>query len=250
MTAASPSPPNMDASAAGTHGAAESGAASRFNPWPAAPLWTIMIAHLASRRDMLLTLLGQLLPQAEADGRVTVIGCCDNGELPLPVKRQLLLDAARALQPVYVSFMDDDDQVDGRIVAEVTAAMTSGPDMIQFDHLYYVDGVANSVIRTGLHLGQPRNNGGEIIRPVTHIQPVRAGLTGGASFGGVAPGEDRNYVLQVWPRLETQAAAGDGRPLYHYRHRTHDSAQRALAPHTGLPRLEVDSPCFRWIEVP
>ena len=212
------------------------------------------MATLASRRDLLAGLLGVLLPQCEADGRVEVIGCHDNGEHSLPVKRQVLLAAATGM---YVSFADDDDMVEPGFVDAVTTAMWPGrppfgpfPDFVAFDHAYYVDGALNALIRTGLQYDRPGTGpGGELIRPVTHINPVRRALTEGVSFGGAAPGEDRAYVLQVWPRLATQAPAGDGRPLYHYRHRTGDSVQRALAPHTGQPRLGVASPCFRWIDL-
>lgn len=232
------------------------------SPSPPDPLWSILIATLASRRDLLAGLLGVLLPQCEADGRVEVIGCHDNGEHSLPVKRQALLAAATG---IYVSYADDDDMVEPDFVAAVTGAMRphalhslpggdhltpARPDYVAFDHAYYVDGALNALIRTGLQYDRPGTGpGGELIRPVTHINPVRRALTAGLSFGGAAPGEDRAWVLQVWPRLATQAAAGDGRPLYHYRHRTGDSVQRALAPHTGLPRLDVASPCFRWIDL-
>lgn len=219
-------------------------AASTSRPDP--PLWSVLIATLASRRDLLAGLLEVLLPQCEADGRVEVLACHDNGEHHLTVKRRALLGAAGG---VYASFIDDDDMVDEEFVRLVTAAMSGLPDYIRFDHFYYVDGGYNMRVRTGLHAATRHPVCGELIRPVTHVNPVRRDLTAGVSFGGVAPGEDRAYVLQIQPRLSTEAAAAE-RPLYHYRHRTYDSVQRALAPHTGLPRLEVDSPCFRWIEVP
>jgi glycosyl transferase family 2 len=207
-----------------------------------------MIATLASRRDLLGRLLGRLLPQAEADGRVEVLGCWDNGEHPLPAKRQALLAAATG---VYVSFADDDDEVDPEFVPAVVAAMAGRPDFVAFDHAYYVDGALNARVVTGLqHPAPGPGPGGELIRPVTHINPVLRSLTGGVTFGGHAPGEDGTYVMQVWRRLRTQANAGDGRPLYHYRYRTYDSVQRALAPHDGRPRLDVESPCFSWIEMP
>jgi glycosyltransferase involved in cell wall biosynthesis len=223
-----------------------------------APLWSILIATLASRREMLAGLLAVLLPQCEDDGRVEVLACHDNGERPLPVKRQVLLDAARG---EWVSFVDDDDMVEPDFVETIARAMTLGvylpvagmaygpvppPDFIAFDHRYYVDGVYNTRIDTGIHHAQPGTGpDGSLIRPVTHVNPVRRALTAGVSFGGTAPGEDRAYVMHVWPRLKTQVLIG--RPLYHYRHRSYDSVQRALAPHTGLPRLEVRSPCFTWV---
>ena len=231
--------------------------------WPVPPLWSIMIATLASRRELLGELLGVLLPQCEADGRVEVLACYDNGEHLLPAKRQALLGAAAGR---WVSCIDDDDMVAAGFVSAVTRAMTAGcylrragvpptyygpvtvPDFIAFEQNYYVDGALCGHVVTGLHHREPCDRDGILVRPVTHINPVRRALTEGLSFGTAAPGEDREYVLHVWPQLRTQAVIGE--VLYHYRHRTHDSVQRALAPHTGLPRLEVESPCFRWIEVP
>jgi hypothetical protein len=215
---------------------------------PEPPLWSVLIATLAARRELLAGLLEVLLPQCEADGRVEVVGCWDTGGR-LPAIRAALLAAAAGR---YVSFFDDDDLPDPEFIRYVTTAMTRPPrypDFIAFDHSYYVDGAFNARVRTGLQYDRPRpGDGTDLIRPVTHVNPVRRQLTGGVTFGP-APGEDGTYVLQVWPRLRTQAIAA-GRPLYHYRHSTHDSVQRAVAPDTGLPRLEVDSPCFRWIEAP
>jgi hypothetical protein len=232
---------------------------------PDPPLWSILIATLSSRRDRLAALLGVLLPQCEADGRVEVVGCWDNGEATLPAKRQALLGAA---QGTYVSYADDDDMVEPDFVAAVTAVMTpdpagppaaytvltDGPDYVAFEHAYYVDGIRQPVrVLTGIGYhgwytdGDPVTGVQHLVRDVTHINPVRRSLTGTVSFtrrDGVGL-EDWSYVSAVRPRLRTQADLG--RVLYHYQHRPHDSAQRALAPHTGLPRLDVTSPCFRWV---
>jgi hypothetical protein len=225
---------------------------------PNPPLWSILIATLASRRDLLARLLAGLLPQCEDDGRVEVIGCYDNGQATLAVKRQALLAAAAG---DYVSCVDDDDEVEPCFVEIITRAMTlSGylpaggmaygpvppPDYVAFSHAYHVDGAFHSTVVTGLTAGRPRDEGGTIYRPVTHINPVRRALTAGATFGtGTGPGEDRAWVEQIWPRLATEVVTG--MMLYHYQYRSHDSVQRALAPHDGRPRLDVDSPCFRWI---
>jgi hypothetical protein len=85
-----------------------------------------------------------------------------------------------------------------------------------------------------------------LYRDITQINPVRTELARTADFRARSDGaEDWSYVSQIRPLLKTQADTG--RVLYHYFHDPADSNQYALAPHAEYPRLEVDSPCFRWI---
>jgi glycosyltransferase involved in cell wall biosynthesis len=219
------------------------------------PLWTIGIATLASRREKLARLLAVLLPQCEADGRVEVLGFWDNGERSLAVKRQATLEQARGL---YVSFFDDDDLPDPEYVPLITAAMTglaegtaaSRPDYIAFEHAYYVSGVRQPVrIITGLEFGEWADDpaAGMLYRGVTQVNPVIAAAAKRADFRARSLGaEDWSYVCQVAPLLKTQARVE--KVLYHYFHDPADSNQYQLAPHAPYPRLEVASPCFRWID--
>jgi len=85
-----------------------------------------------------------------------------------------------------------------------------------------------------------------LYRDITQVNPVRTRIARQADFRAKSDGaEDWSYVSQVRPLLKTQATVG--RVLYHYFHDPADSNQYGLAPHTGLPRLEPASPCFRWI---
>jgi hypothetical protein len=215
-----------------------------------APLWTIAIATLASRRDKLARLLAHLLPQCEADGRIEVLGFWDNGERPVAVKRQALLMSAAGR---YVSFVDDDDTVDPRFVLEVVAAMLTDPDYVAFEHAYYVAGVRQPQrVMTGLHLKTWFSTADVLARDITHINPVRTSIAQQADFTGrpAAEGgsEDWTYTETVRRLATTETTAGIGRPLYHYFHDPADSAQHQLAPHLGYPRLDVTSSCFRWID--
>ena len=55
--------------------------------------WTILIATLGQRRQMLARLLDVLMPQVDAHEGVKVLAHFDNGETDLAVKRQALLAA-------------------------------------------------------------------------------------------------------------------------------------------------------------
>jgi hypothetical protein len=215
-----------------------------------APLWSILIATLASRREKLTRLLAHLLPQCEADGRVEVVACWDNGQASVAAKRQALLDAARG---EWVSFFDDDDVADPEFVPLVTAAMEDGPDYVAFPNAYYVAGVRQPVrILVGLQYGGWRDDtaAGVLYRDVTHINPVRASIAKQADFlaGPAWVGEDWGYTQTVRKLAVTQAEAGGGKPLYHYFHDPADSVQHDTQGRGALPRAEVDSPCFRWLQ--
>ena len=211
------------------------------------PLWSILICTLASRRDKLERLLGVLLPQCEADGRVEVVACWDNGQAPVAVKRQRLLEAAAGK---YLSYADDDDLVDEEFVELVTAAMAGGPDYVAFGNIYYVAGVRQPVeVRVGLQYGGWHDDvaAGVLYRDVTHVNPVRSSIAKQADFRG-GPGwvgEDWAYTETVRRLAGTEAVIG--RPLYHYLHDPADSVQYGTQQPSTAPRLPVSSPCFRWI---
>jgi glycosyltransferase involved in cell wall biosynthesis len=217
-----------------------------------APLWSVLICTLASRREKLTRLLAYLLPQCETDGRVEVIAYRDNGQVSVAAKRQALLDAAAGK---YVSFVDDDDVVDPQFVALVTTAMGKDPDYVAFPNAYYVAGVRQPVrILVGLQHGGWRDDtaGGLLYRDITHVNPVRASIAKQADFlaGPGWVGEDWGYTQTVRKLARTQAEAGGGKPLYHYFHDPADSVQHGTQGRDALLRAEVDSPCFRWLEEP
>jgi hypothetical protein len=122
--------PPSDPHPTGRGGPLPAGAQGRLLDWQPCSsltpvLWSVLIATLASRKAKLARLLGVLLPQAEAHGRVEVLGLHNNGERGLGDYKQALLEAAAG---EYVSFADDDDLVEPDFVAAVTGCMAAGPD--------------------------------------------------------------------------------------------------------------------------
>jgi len=100
-----------------------------------APTWTILVATLGQRQDLLRRMLDGLLPQvAAAGGQVKVLAYWDNGQATIAAKRQALLDAADS---DYVSFVDDDDTVSDDYVSSVLTALRQRRDYIGFKLTVY-----------------------------------------------------------------------------------------------------------------
>jgi glycosyltransferase involved in cell wall biosynthesis len=207
-------------------------------------LWSVLVPTLSSRQAKFLDLMGVLLPQCEADGRVEVVGLHNDGERTIAEYRQALLEDARG---EYLSFFDDDDGPEPDFVPAVTEAMEGRPDFVAFRVAYYENGVLESrPTVTGLQHDRWHDTDTAMIRDITHINPVRSVLAKRADFR-VQFGdgkEDWSYRSALRPLLETQAEID--RILYHYRHDTGDSVQFKLRPHAHAPRPVIDSPAFRW----
>lgn len=207
------------------------------------PLWTILIATLASREAKFRGLMGTLLPQAEAAGRVEVIACHNNGERPLGDIRQALLMSAAG---TYVSFLDDDDGIPPYFCEAMIPALEKGPDVAGFWMEYHEGGVhaANSY-HSLRH--EPHDEGGVLYRDLTHQMPVRTVLAQQGDFRDAWP-EDNAWRNKVRPLLATEEYID--RCMYYYRHDWSDSVQGNLTPHTHTPRPEISSACFRWLDLP
>lgn len=209
---------------------------------PDTPLWTILIATLASRDAKFAALMATLLPQAEGAGDVEVIACHNNGERPLGDIRQALLMAATG---AYVSFLDDDDGIPPYFVQAMIPALQAGPDAVGFWMEYHEGGrfVANSY-HSLRH--EPHDTAGGFYRDLTHQQPVRTELARKGDFRDGWP-EDGAWRKKVRPLLATEVYID--KCMYWYRHDWADSVQGTLAPHTYMPRPVITSPVFRWLEV-
>lgn len=215
------------------------------------PTWSILIATLTYRQELLLRLLGVLLPQAEKfPGQVEVVALRNRGALSIGEYRQLLLDGARG---EYVSFVDDDDLVEADFVPVVLEAMKGKPDYVAFRNQVYWSGEPDPrPTITGLSYGGFYDTAEAYIRDVTHVNPARTELARQAGFGKEKSAEDFAYDNALRPLLKTEAVID--RVLYrYYVSQANSSTQVMGGPPRGLlarvvPIPQVRSPAFRWHE--
>src|SRR5271165_925930 len=88
---------------------------------------SILIATMTSRRDKFSLLMGHL--QKQKTQGVEIIANCDDGQLSIGTKRQILLSQA---QGKYVCFIDDDDWVPENYIANILSAVETNPDCVGF----------------------------------------------------------------------------------------------------------------------
>ena len=226
--------------------------------------WTILIATIGQRRDLLARLLGGLLPQvAAAGGRVKVLAYWDSGEITkrlgtalgaIAFKRQALLDAATS---DYVCSLDDDDWVSDDYIASILEALDQRPDMVGFTMEVRKNGRHHQLGLISLRYGGwSQTVDGTYLRDITHANPMRTEIARTATFTDRHGGpEDTAWVgqLRAGGLLRTEVVID--RVLHHYDwvvDRSSWTAPRRVVAtsRTGKPwqRLEVDSPHFAYLD--
>ncbi len=128
----------------------------------------------------------------------------DGGEKPVGVKRNELLSAARGR---YVTFIDDDDQVAADYIVEILAALARQPgvDCVVFGGELTVDGRYAGRFDFGLEHRHYYQQGGVYFRTPNHLCPVNRALALATGFPGINRGEDTDYAVRLYPRLQSQA---------------------------------------------
>jgi glycosyl transferase family 2 len=226
--------------------------------------WTILIATIGQRRDLLARLLDGLMPQVDAaGGRVNVLAYWDSGQLTrrlrsaldaIAHKRQALLDAAKS---DYVSWLDDDDWVAEDYIASILEALDQRPDMVSFTMEVRKDGRPHQLGRISLRYGGwSQAPDGTYLRDITHANPIRAEIARTASFlkRGGGP-EDVAWVSQLRAGGLLRTEVVIDKVLQHYDWVVERSSWtvpgRVVARDpNGQPwqRLEVDSPHFAYLD--
>lgn len=222
-------------------------------------MWSILIPTLASRQDKFISLIGRLQYQCRtwrqlqiegiAGGAVEVVALYNNGEQPLAALRQRLLDSAVGSD--YVSFIDDDDEVDDRYVPDIATILgITRPDVISFPMAYTEAGTPpqEREVDASLRYDGWTTQGDRILCDLTHIQPIRTGLARLGNFSAGWP-EDRAWRAAVRPHVHRETYIP--RQMYHYRHDWADSVQRQVRILADPPPRPdpFDGRFFRWVSL-
>jgi hypothetical protein len=208
--------------------------------------WTILIATLAERRDLLRRLLDTLLPQTEPyDGAVQVVAWWNNGTPSLYEIRQAML---QSVSTDYVCWVDDDDLVPDYYVDEIMQALAQGPDYVGFQVECFSNDRFLATAYHSLRHGGWRGAPPVLFRDLSHVNPIRTTLAKAGDFTRAAAGEpeDRVWVNQVRGLPRTEVVID--KIMYHYLATDRSAAVTSTwqPPPDPPARLDVDHPNFVW----
>lgn len=200
-------------------------AIQRSNETSKRPKFSVLIASVESRAEMLQKLVDHLNQQCSKllnwnpeSPDVEIITMVDNGGMILGEKRNALIDKANG---EYLAFIDDDDWVADTYIEDILNAISSSPDCVTFKGIVTTDGINPEEFR--FDMNYPHNtwakdqNGVHMRCPATWC-PIKSEIAKPIRFMSIDVAEDRVWAIMLYPKLNTQVFID--KHLYHYKSST------------------------------
>ena len=178
---------------------------------------SILIPTIASRRDMLLSLVDKLLDQAEAMGvesQVEIIPL--EGPGSIGSKRNALLDAA---QGEYVAFFDDDDEPGAQYIRHIFEGIAMDKDCISLRGVITFDGDNPAIFEHSIKYCAYKETKNDVKyeRYPNHLNAIRASIAKQFRFPEVSFGEDTDWATQLFKSGKIKSEHYVDDVIYHYK---------------------------------
>jgi len=187
------------------------------------PKLSILVCTLNSRKPFFDVISKKIKRQLTPD--VECLTYCDNGEITIGAKREVLKHQATG---DYIVYVDDDDRISRYYVRNILEAINNKygyqPDSIG------IRGFQTSDLKdlkyfecSSLHKGKKWStvHNGIVLKPTNHINPVKREIALKCPFPDLYYGEDKFYSEALKPLIITEIMA-DGW-LYWYDYRPNNS---------------------------
>lgn len=175
------------------------------------PTLSILTPSVPSRAAKLSALCDFI---ANLGGNVEHLVFLDNKRRTVGAKRQALLEMARG---DYVAFVDDDDAISERYIAELLPRCESGPDVVTFEQMATLDaGTGKIIFDATCRMDEPWRYADTARRRPWHVCAWRRELALQGVFTEKNYGEDADWVAQVAPLIRTHLHVPQ--VLHYYRH--------------------------------
>jgi hypothetical protein len=185
------------------------------------PKLSILVCTLNSRKHYFDLLYKKLNRQLTSD--VQFLNYCDDGQLTIGAKREILKQAATG---DYIGYVDDDDKISRYYVRNILEAIDQGSKVPGGVDAIGIKGFqTTNLINFGFFECSSRHkykkwctvHNGLILKPINHINPVRRDLALKSTFPDYYYGEDKFYSEGLKSLLITEIMADGWLYWYDYR---------------------------------
>ena len=163
---------------------------------------SILIPSLNERKNSFDVLKADIADQV-GNRQVEILSLCDDGQLSIGQKRNMLLVQSTG---EYVTFVDDDDTVSPDYVEKILKALSPNPDCCSLTgEIVFSDGYSRPFIHSLRYDRWVDDHEGKVYyRPPNHLNTVRRSIALQVKFPPLNNGEDRAFSMGIRPFLKTE----------------------------------------------
>jgi len=177
-----------------------------------------MICTMVKRKalfDILVVELNRQIEQYSLTDQVEILSECDEGQMSIGAKRNLLLSRATG---DYVCAIDDDDWVDSEYLFKITEALKPDPDCVQLIGMMNTDGYNQKRFEhSNLHPTYYEHNQ-TYYRYPNHLNTIKREIAQQFKFPETNFGEDTDWATQIRDSGLLRDEASIDKVIYHYRY--------------------------------
>jgi len=179
---------------------------------------SVLICTIEQRKtlfDVLMARINDFLERGDFTSQVEILSECDNREMSIGKKRNLLLSRAKG---DYVCFIDDDDSIDEEYFVKILNALESSPDCVQIIGMMNTDGYNQQRFEHSITHPVYYDHQGVYYRYPNHLNPIKREIAQRFKFPEVDFGEDTDWATQIRDSALLQREESIDKVIYHYRY--------------------------------
>ncbi len=179
-------------------------------------IWSILIATICERQDKFKQLAQDLLNQINnlnLNQQVELVFYPDNRQVTVGYKRNQLLKCA---QGEYISFIDDDDLIHHNYVGLIYPQLLTNPDCVKLIGIMTQPGHSSILRIHSIQYQEYLDTANALLRPPTHLNPMRKSIASQFKFLEVNFGEDKFWTMQIAQSKLLKQEADICEPYYFY----------------------------------
>jgi hypothetical protein len=165
---------------------------------PTPYLWSILICTIEGREDSFERLCNKLkiqIKNAGMEGQIEVLCCKDKkGESSVGNKRNRLLEQSNGL---YVSFIDDDDDVADNFIDLIINKLKNRPDCVSLTGIITFNGINPKKFIHSIQYSSFFEEDNIYYRPPNHLNPIKRCFAAQFMFPEKNFGEDAEWALAL-----------------------------------------------------